>query len=260
MFRKVWFFASILTCIVLSTACNPGATSTPTVELANPAAVYCEEQGNVHEIVTNEDGSQGGVCILPDGTVCDEWEYLQGECEAQEQESATVLPVDLPIPLPIDPAEYEGWWTYTHPGYNFSIMLPEDWIVEEITTDDPLMNGHMLMLYPEYNQEAESIRLTFRRTGEDVLLFPTGVGEGTFLEQGTLEIAGKPARRMLLVCTTGEVDSIWYHGEDEPYLVRGDLEFGFVFTASPLHCDSGVSLEGKTQHVGEMIIASLSMP
>jgi hypothetical protein len=103
--------------------------------------------------------------------------------------------------------------------------------------------------------------MTFRRVGEDVLLWPTGVGQGEFILQGTLEVAGRPAQRMLLVCPTGEVTSIWYHqSESEPAITRGGLEFGFIYSASPLHCEVGYSLAGKIQRVGEMIIASLDVP
>ena len=122
------------------------------------------------------------------------------------------------------------------------------------------MNGHLLTLRPEYSDEAESIRMTFRRSGEDFLLWPTGVGEGEFVEQGTLEVAGQPARRYLLVCPNGEVTAIWYHGsQDQPNISSGDVEFGFIFSA-PGHCEGSVSLEGKIQRVGEMIIASLGLP
>ncbi|MDD1670874.1 MAG: DUF333 domain-containing protein [Methanomicrobiales archaeon] len=46
----------------------------------NPAAAYCTSMHNRYEIRTNPDGSQYGVCILPDGTECDEWGYYQGGC------------------------------------------------------------------------------------------------------------------------------------------------------------------------------------
>jgi len=50
------------------------------VGIANPASVYCEEQGYKLEIRNDEQGNQYGVCIFPDGSECDEWEYYRGEC------------------------------------------------------------------------------------------------------------------------------------------------------------------------------------
>src|SRR3989338_1561990 len=48
-------------------------------QLPNPASVFCEEQGGKVEIV-NEAGGQRGICVLADGTRCDEWAYFRGEC------------------------------------------------------------------------------------------------------------------------------------------------------------------------------------
>jgi hypothetical protein len=229
--------------------------------MPNPASVYCEEQGNRLEIRTAADGSQTGVCIFPDGSECDEWAYFRKECEPATQSGTSANPTAIPSAMPIDPADYQqGWWTYKHPTYGFSIMLPEDWVVEEITTFDPLMSGHSLSLHPNYDDK-QNIRMAFRRVGEDVRLWPTGVGQGEFIEQGTLDITGQPARRLLLVCPGGDVTAIWYHGSEEaqPNIMRGDMEFGFIYSIGS-HCDPGLSIGGKTQRWGEMIIASLKVP
>ena len=234
--------------------------------MPNPASVYCEAQGNKLEIRTSADGSQSGMCIFPDGSECDEWAYFRRECGPASQSGSTSSPIEIPTPLSIDPTDYQGWWTYTHAIYGFSIMLPEDWIVEEITTNDALINGHTLSLHPreiapDFVVEKENIRMTFRRVGEEAMLWPTSVGQGEFISQGTLDVAGQPAQRVLLVCPTGEVTAIRYHqGEGQPNIERGDLEFGFIFSANPLHCKAGYSLSGKVQRVGEMIIASLKVP
>jgi len=269
-----FFISSILIVSIALSSCSAAQTQstnvavytdTPKTDMPNPASVFCEEQGFKLEIRTAADGSQSGACIFPDGSECDEWAYYRGECAlggiAPEPTSETSLvPTDSPTPFPIDPADYQGWWTYTHPVYGFSIMLPEDWIVEEITTFDPLMNGHTLNLHPNYVSGRENIRMTFRSTGEDARLWPTGVGQGDFIPQGTLEVAGQPALRMLLVCPTGEVTAIWYHqAEGQPNIARGALEFGFIFSAG-MHCETGLSLSGKVQRMGEMIIASLKVP
>jgi hypothetical protein len=62
--------------------CPAPAVTTPGTGMANPSAVYCEEQNLTYEIRTNPDGSQSGVCILADGTECDGWEYYRGDCPA----------------------------------------------------------------------------------------------------------------------------------------------------------------------------------
>lgn len=45
-------------------------------EEANPASVFCVEQGGEVDIVDEADG-QVGYCVLPDGTRVDEWEYFR---------------------------------------------------------------------------------------------------------------------------------------------------------------------------------------
>jgi uncharacterized protein len=246
----------------------PVPSGTPQANIANPASVYCEQQGNKLEIRTAADGSQSGACIFPDGSECDEWAYFRAKCSpgnpgiaaADPTGEATLIPTEFPTPFPIDPADYQGWWTYTHAVYGFSIMLPEDWVADEVTSFDPLMNGHTLTLHPDYASGRENIRMTFRRVGEDAPLWPTGVGVGKFIPQGTLEVALQPAQRVLLVCPTGEVTAIWYHQADgQPNITRSDLEFGFIFSAGG-HYEAGLSLSGKIQRVGETIIASLKVP
>jgi len=256
---------------VMVTPVNPPSIITPAPNLPNPASAFCTDQGYTLEIRTAADGSQSGVCIFPDGSECDEWAYFRNECGPANPGSPTsnpstdtsapgAAPAEIPTPLPIDPADYQGWWTYTHPVYNFSIMLPEDWVVEEAASNDLLLGGHLLKLHPRDGIETENIRMTFRRIGEDTLLWPTGAGQGEFVDGGTLDVAGAPVRRVYLVCPTGEVSAIWYHGgEHEANIRRGEVEYGFIFSSAGDHCPEGASLGGKVQRVGEMIIASLSL-
>jgi putative hemolysin len=43
--------------------------------LANPASVFCEENGGTIPIIADAAGNQSGICSLPDGTQIEEWEY-----------------------------------------------------------------------------------------------------------------------------------------------------------------------------------------
>jgi putative hemolysin len=52
--------------------------------LPNPASVHCEEQGYTLEIRTDANGNQYGVCIFPDGSECEEWQFFRGECTYEE--------------------------------------------------------------------------------------------------------------------------------------------------------------------------------
>jgi putative hemolysin len=54
--------------------------------MANPAAVYCEEQGGVIESRTDENGMYG-VCHFPDGSSCNQWDFFRGECAPGDNSS-----------------------------------------------------------------------------------------------------------------------------------------------------------------------------
>jgi uncharacterized repeat protein (TIGR01451 family) len=57
------------------------ATAGETGELltmGNPAAAYCRDLGYQYKIV--DDNEQRGICSMPDGAVCDAWEFLRGQC------------------------------------------------------------------------------------------------------------------------------------------------------------------------------------
>lgn len=84
--KRIFTFIIILmiltACATPQTQGTPESATTdmPLANIPNPASVYCTEQGNKLEIVTAPNGSQSGVCVFPDGSVCDEWAYYRGEC------------------------------------------------------------------------------------------------------------------------------------------------------------------------------------
>lgn len=57
---------------------SDSATTTSVAQIANPASVFCVEQGGTVEIVDEADG-QVGYCNLPDGTRIEEWEYYRAQ-------------------------------------------------------------------------------------------------------------------------------------------------------------------------------------
>ena len=52
-------------------------------QLANPASTNCIDQGYTLEMRENEQG-QYGVCIFPDGSECEEWAFMRGECTPEQ--------------------------------------------------------------------------------------------------------------------------------------------------------------------------------
>jgi putative hemolysin len=73
--------------VLLAASCTPQRVATPAIPtrtpaagLANPASVFCEEQGFRLELLADATGGQSGICHFPDGSQGDEWAYFRGEC------------------------------------------------------------------------------------------------------------------------------------------------------------------------------------
>lgn len=71
--RQIIYFSLVMSALLLF-----GCTQKN--EIANPASVFCEEQGGTLEITIAKGGGQLGLCTLKDGTKCEEWAYFRGEC------------------------------------------------------------------------------------------------------------------------------------------------------------------------------------
>jgi len=90
------FTLALVSLVLMSCAAVNAEPTEPTavpnqdesVGLANPASVYCEEQGGTLEIRTADDGSQTGVCVFEDGSECEEWAFFRGECQPGQSNAA----------------------------------------------------------------------------------------------------------------------------------------------------------------------------
>ncbi len=73
--------------------------------IANPASVYCQEQGGTIKIVETEAGQQG-ICVLKDGTECDEWAFFRNEC-SPDSNSETSLRYQ---PMQCQQTPWQKWY------------------------------------------------------------------------------------------------------------------------------------------------------
>jgi hypothetical protein len=233
--------------------------------MPNPAAVYCEEQGYAVEIRTDENGGQYGVCLFPDGSECDEWAYYRGECSPGESPAptaaATLAPTQTPAPeptaLPTVAGGYANWPRYTHAEYGFSFQYPPDWVVEPDANPTSTLYGHALFIRPADGSARVNLRVVFRRADEDVLLWPTGAGDGEFVERDSVQFIGSTLKRVVLVCE-GRDQSVWYESVTGDGNRRGDLEFSFILAYRGA-CPDGYSLPEQVQAIGNMIVTSFEI-
>jgi len=77
-FDKDWYHGNVIIDEVPSAPAGNGQA--PNAGMANPASVYCVDQGGKLEI-REGDGGQYGMCVFPDGRECDEWGFFRsGVC------------------------------------------------------------------------------------------------------------------------------------------------------------------------------------
>jgi putative hemolysin len=73
--------ATVLVAAAALYACDDEGGDEP--ELPNPASAFCEEQGGRVELEIDDTGGERGICVLPDGTRVDEWQYFRDHHEDQ---------------------------------------------------------------------------------------------------------------------------------------------------------------------------------
>jgi putative hemolysin len=135
-FTIIWMALSACTAFQVQTLETTG-TDIPQANMPNPASVYCTQQGNKLEIRTAADGGQSGICVFPDGSICDEWAYYQGECDPAAKNSPTPTTANEVVPevsggteeqasggymLPGSSEEMADWWGViksTEPGSQY---------------------------------------------------------------------------------------------------------------------------------------------
>lgn len=78
--KSGWKWSWMLAVAVCLGGCVQSIPQQQSSGLANPAAVYCEELGYTNEAREDESGGVYGVCIFPDGSECEQWDFLAGRC------------------------------------------------------------------------------------------------------------------------------------------------------------------------------------
>jgi len=68
-----------LTVALVATGCAADGSSDEPVGMANPASVFCEEQGGDLDVRKDDAGNETGFCVFEDGTEVEEWAYYRGE-------------------------------------------------------------------------------------------------------------------------------------------------------------------------------------
>ncbi len=213
--------------LVLTLVVNGCGEITPEPEagLPNPASVYCEGQGYTLEIRTDESGAQYGVCILPDGSECEEWAFYRGECGPATPTASQPEPTPTlanPSPTPENP--YPGWASYADAEYGFTFYYPPTWSLEKVpVSQDPRgtwARGVAL------RQGMFRLLIHYQRSTEEFLMGPGGLPAGDLEERGTVTVMGQPVVKQVLT----------YEGKDKLVMVGaevGDIKFTMLLSDDP---------------------------
>ncbi len=143
--KTLALLAILATSTMLLAWCNNTNNESDVVEpeeVLNEAWQYCVDNWWTHQIVTSETAVYGE-CTLPDGTVCEEWEYFNGECPANVENEYALTIEDLDL---IDEKAFPTSYTYT--TYNFSTEErtgPEEYVYPEDISHTLLIPEHATM-------------------------------------------------------------------------------------------------------------------
>jgi len=88
MKRSIMVFCVLVTALLLVAACVPPPAQQPVGQgIANPASENCVKQGGKLEIRKGEKG-EVGICKFADGSECEEWAFMRGECKPGQSKAA----------------------------------------------------------------------------------------------------------------------------------------------------------------------------
>lgn len=113
-------------------AANTEGSSPKQVE--NPASTYCFDHGGKIEMSESETGVQG-ICVFPNGSECDEWQYYRGECQPAQGSSGLTIttekdqyaigePIDFTITNSGNTRLFPIGWGYSISGQNGDHYAP----------------------------------------------------------------------------------------------------------------------------------------
>jgi len=141
-------------------ACGGVNDADEEAQLANPASVYCEEQGGTVQVIETDNG-QVGMCVFDNGRECEEWAFYRGEC-VPGVEPATVA--------------VELYFSNASLGDPCGEVFP---VTREVPDDTPVVEALMALLAGPTQAEISEGYGSWFSADTEGLLRSVGVSDGT---------------------------------------------------------------------------------
>ena len=98
--------------------------------MANPASVFCEQNGGKLELRQDDSGGVAGICVFSDKSECDEWAYFHEQCKPGDSlstsEAAASQAATDPVQTPTVEYASEGWKIYRDQEHGYSFEYPAE--------------------------------------------------------------------------------------------------------------------------------------
>ena len=219
-------------------------------DMANPAAVYCKEQGYIYHIHEDEQGNQYGVCVFAKGDECDAWAFYRGECGPQEtvvEPQPEAVPTNTLLPKPTESSiEFHP---YEDPEFGLALSYPDPWMFEPSTlveaTGDYPASQLLQFTHGEYK-----LTLHYKHPADSVVI-GGGLGAGEIVEGKPITILGQTVPQMLLVYEK-KVKLSWVGLDLDDLILYAKLE------DTAHHDYDAVNLSEEMQEEARKILTSLT--
>lgn len=164
--KKTTLWIVALLAVATLAGCNlnktPVENPDENAEIANPASVYCEENGGT---LTLEEWAW--LCMFEDGSYCEEWAYYNGECQPGDiiyNAVEDTLPEDAKTSLTDEELE-EIIDTHFPKGYTYSVYNTETEESNEWEYTYPEDLSHTLLLPIHATMASREVRSSWIEDG-----------------------------------------------------------------------------------------------
>ena len=184
----------------------PASGSVPSASMANPASVFCGQQGGKTDIRKDATGGEVGYCVFPDKSECEEWAFQRGECKpgAQPTTALRLTKADAGKKVDFAPGGTLELALEGNPttGYTWKVMSGNDAVLKQMgdSTFTPQSNlmgapGVEVFKFQAVGAGSVTLKLGYKQWWDNAMqpnpTFEVTVNVGGGASAPTLQVAAK---------------------------------------------------------------------